>query len=346
MNEYFNPRAPGSFGGLRRFKFHHPNINMESLQSTMSGERAYTLHKPVTQRFRRNRILVSKIDYQWDVDLADMSSYVDKNDGYRYWLCVIDVFNKKGWIIPTKSKTAPVIVGAFEKLFTLTDRRPEKIRSDPGGEFKNKLLLRFLTLNDIEYFYTFNTVHAAVAERFIRTIKMKMFKMMTHLRSNRYIDHMDDLVASYNASYHRSIKMSPNDVSEFNEDLVRTNLYPQRKQKKRNEFKFDIGDHVRISSYRMVFRKGYETGWSEEIFLIAKCIPRSPPVYEVVDLNGEPIYYGTFYSEQLQKVTLKDDVFIVEKVLKQRRRNGRTQYFVRWLGYPKSFDTWVDDIQV
>ena len=344
INEYFNPKAPGSYGGLDRFQRHHPDIDMKTLQANMTDERAYTLHRPVRNNFRRNRILVSTIDYQWDVDLADMTSYADENDGYRYWLCVIDIFSKKGWIVPTKSKTATEIVKAFESLFNLTNRRAEKIRSNPGGEFKNMQLLKFLKKHGIEYFNTFNTVHASVAERFIRSIKMKVFRMMTHRRSNRYIDHLADIISSYNASYHRSIKMRPNDVNEENQHIVLKNLYPPRRGKTRSKYGFKVGDHVRISSYRMIFRKGYETGWSEEIFRISKRIPRSPPVYEVVDLNGDAIH-GTFYTEQLQKVTMKDDVFIVEKVLKQRRRNGRVQYFVRFLGYPKSFDTWVDQLE-
>jgi hypothetical protein len=85
------------------------------------------------------------------------------------------------------------------------------------------------------------------------------------------------------------------------------------------KFNFKVGDSVRISRTKMVFEKGYEKNWTREIFFIHQCIPRNPPVYQVVDADGE-IIEGTFYEKELQKVK-KPEYYQVEKVLKKRKVN-------------------------
>ena len=92
-----------------------------------------------------------------------------------------------------------------------------------------------------------------------------------------------------------------------------------------------------------MFSKRYAPNWSEEIFRVKERIKRALPVYRITDLNNELII-GTFYEPELQKVTLRDDLFSVDKVLKERTRKGKKEYFVRWAGYPSSFDSWVAEL--
>ena len=74
-------------------------------------------------------------------------------------------------------------------------------------------------------------------------------------------------------------------------------------------------------------------------------ISRKIPIYKLKDLNGIELR-GTFYQHELQKVSKsKDDLFSVQRVLKTRKRKGKKQYFVRWKGYGKEFDSWVDDVK-
>ena len=109
------------------------------------------------------------------------------------------------------------------------------------------------------------------------------------------------------------------------------------------QFKFEFGDKVRISNLTRPFKKGYLPKWTEEIFTISSRISRRPPVYKVKDYDGEEIE-GTFYEEELQKVTKTDQVYRIERVLKKRKRNGKMEYFVKWFGYPDKFSSWVDHI--
>ncbi|MED5363039.1 MAG: chromo domain-containing protein, partial [Bacteroidota bacterium] len=117
------------------------------------------------------------------------------------------------------------------------------------------------------------------------------------------------------------------------------------KTNKKVKFKLRVGDQVRISKQRRMFKKGYLPSWSEEIFVVSKCILRDPPVYHIKDLLGEDIQ-GTFYGQELQKVIKTDDVFRVEKVVEERTRKGKLEYLIKWLGYPDKFNSWVSETEL
>ena len=343
VDSYFDPSEPGSYAGATTYRRHHPDIKYNELATILRGYRGFSLHTPARVRFPRNKTIVGGIDSQWEVDLADMKRFADKNNGFKYWLCAVDAFSKKAWVQPIRSKRAPEVHHAFEKIFAYTDRRPRVVRTDKGGEFNNNELKKFLKKHKIDYFTSENEeIHASIAERFIRTIKGRVFRYFTHNRTDRYVDVLDKLVESYNKTYHRSIGMSPNKVNKRNEVRIWRRLYGGVILSS-YKFKFKVGDRVRIQEHRATFRKGYEGAWTEEIFKIVERIPRNPPVYKIVDYDNDPIT-GTFYEKELQKVTMMDDIFIVDKVLKRRRRNGKTEYFVSWLGYPQKFNSWTKEL--
>ena len=165
---------------------------------------------------------------------------------------------------------------------------------------------------------TNNEGKSVVAERFIRTLKNKIYKYMTEISKNVYIDKLDDIVRKYNNTYHTSIKTKPVDVKD--------NTYIDLKKKVNDrDLKFKIGDYVRISKYKNIFAKGYMSNWSEEVFIIIKIKNIVPWTYVINDLNGEEII-GTFYEKELQKTSQQE--FRIEKVLK---RKGDKLY-VKWKG--------------
>ena len=96
-----------------------------------------------------------------------------------------------------------------------------------------------------------------------------------------------------------------------------------------------VDDRVRISKAKRQFKKGYLPNWSDEILT-------DPQVYRLIDDQGSRIE-GTFYEQELQKVVVtKDNVYRVEKVLQQCKRGRKTQVLVKWLGYPETFNSWMD----
>ena len=135
--------------------------------------------------------------------------------------------------------------------------------------------------NNIELYSIHNERKFVVAERFIKTLKNKIYKHMTAISKNVYFDVLDDIVDEYNNTYHKTIKMKPIDVksdsfAEYNEES------------NENDPKFKVGDHVKISKHKNIFAKGYAPNWSEEIFVV----------------NGEGII-GSFYEKELHKTSQK-----------------------------------------
>ena len=107
------------------------------------------------------------------------------------------------------------------------------------------------------------------------------------------------------------------------------------------QFEFSIGDQAWISKAKRTFKKGYLPNWTEEVFTVTKRVPRRPPVCKIADYDGEELE-GTFYEQELQKVNKSDsDYYRVEKVIRSRMRNKRKEYYVKWLGYPNKFNSWV-----
>ena len=148
---------------------------------------------------------------------------------------------------------------------------------------------------------------SVVTERFMRTLKNKIYKCMTSKSKNMYIDKSDDIVNEYNNTYYRTIKVKPINVK----DNTYINIGKEDNDK---DPKFKIGDHVSISKYKNIFAKGYTPNWSEEVFVIKKVKNTVPWTYVINDLNGEKII-GTFYEKELQKTVQAD--FRIEKVIKK-----------------------------
>ena len=243
--------------------------------------------------------------------LADVSSLSKVNDNYKFLLTCIDVLSEYAWVIPLKNKTGQTLTDAFSKV--ITQRQPIHLQTDKGSQFKNKVFQSFLEDRKIKFYTSENSdIKAAVVERFNRTLKNKMYRYFTYKGTRRYVDVLDDLVHSYNNTFHTSIKMAPTEVTVQNESEIGRRLYPPKKTLK---FKFDINDKVRISEERREFKKGYLGSWSEEIFTIVTRNPSDPVTYEIADYSGEKIK-GKFYEYELQRIIKTDDVYKVEKVWK------------------------------
>ena len=169
---------------------------------------------------------------------------------------------------------------------------------------------------------------SVTAERFIRTLKTKIYNYMRSVLKNVYVDKLDDIVDDYYNIFHGTIKMKPVDVKD--------NTYIDfEKEDNDKDPKFKVGDHVRISKYENIFAKVYTPNWSEEVFVIKKVKNTVPWTYVINDLTSKEII-GTFYEKEPQKTNRKE--FRIEKVIK---RKG-DKLCVNWKGYDSSFNSWID----
>ena len=250
------------------------------------------------------------------------------NKGARFLLCAIDIFSKYAWVVSLKNKKGVSIVAAFQSILKQPNRKSNKICVDKYSEFYNISFKKWLQENDIVMYSTNNEGKSVVAERFIRTIKNKIYKYMTSISKKVYIDKLDDIVNEYNNTYATAIKMKPIDVKD--NTYINTD-----KEVNDKDPKFKVGNHVRISKYKNIFAKCYSPNWSEEVFVIKEVKNAVPWFYVISDLNSEEIT-GIFYEKELQKTNQEE--FRIEKVMK---RKGDKIHF-KWKGYDNSFNSWID----
>lgn len=348
---YYNPKAEGSFGGLKKLYNaalkKDPSLKLRQVENWLNKQNAYTLFKQRRKNFLRVPILVDYLDEQWQADILDMTWLARENDGYKYILVVIDILSRYAWAIALKDKSAKTVTDAFNKIFS-NGRKPDKLQTDQGKEFVNSTLKTFLTTNNVKHFTTTDDViKCAIAERFNRTLRSRIYRYLSAENTNRYIDKLSDIIIGYNNSFHRTINTTPASVTPENETEILLNI--RKSHKKINSIRvkpFKVGDFVRITRAKGIFEKGATTNWSEEVFKIIK-VKKTPQgyIYRLEDLDSEAIT-SIFYHWELQ-LTEKPEVYKIEKILRQRLnpRTKRKEYLVKWLGYPAKFNSWVENVE-
>ena len=211
----------------------------------------------------------------------------------------------------------------------------------------------FFAENEVEFMTPYGNTKCAFVERFIETFKRMIWRYMTDNATYKYVDVLQKLVETYNNSYHRSIGMAPSQVSEQNAKNVFTHmygnpLYSDKSVKKRQKrYKFKVGDHVRVAVKKGPFEKGYTQTYSSEIYEVAERLKHIEPIqYRLKSLNGQMVK-GKFYPQELINVTYNpDQTYPVEKVLAKEKRNGVPYVKVKWLGWDKSYNSWIPEDQL
>ena len=169
---------------------------------------------------------------------------------------------------------------------------------------------------------------------------------MTYKSSKRYIDVIDDIVDSYNKSFHRTIGMAPSEVKYENMSSVLVNIRKSHPQVRVGYSPFKVGSKVRISRAKGTFEKGSTSNFTQEIFTVRK-VKKTPQgyVYRLKDWSGEEIT-SIFYQNELVHA-VEPSLYKIEKILKTRvdKRTGVKEYFVKWLGYPNKFNSWIENVE-
>ena len=146
------------------------------------------MHKPVIKNLNKRKVYSQFKDNIWRVDLAEMQSISRKNKGIKYLFCALDLYSKYAFVILLKDKKGISIVNGFNKKLKQSNRKPNKIWVDQGSEFYNRVFKKCLSDIDIIMYSTFNEGKSIVAERFIRTLKNKLYKHITGTCKNVYYD--------------------------------------------------------------------------------------------------------------------------------------------------------------
>ena len=293
-----NPEYDGYQRGLASmvYKFFDKKSMGSGMAKLSSLILADKLHKPVIRKFNKRKVYSQFRDNIWGVDLADMQSLSKKNKDIKYLLCAIDLYSKYAFVVPLDDKKGISVTNGFNKIIKQSGTKPNKIWLDQGSEFYNNDFKKWLSSNDISMYSTYNEGKSVVVERFIRTLKNKLYKHMTATGKNLYYNVLDDGVSEYNNTKHNTIKMKPKDVG-YNNKRVYIDEHNEKSAK------YNVGDIVRISKFKNIFAKGYTPNWSKKIFIVNKINDTVPYTYNLKDLNDEEII-GSFYDRELQKTKL------------------------------------------
>ena len=306
----------------------------------LSKEIHHPAYKTKAADFRH--VKTEFVNQIWTADLIDMNSVVKYNDRFSYILVVLDIASRYAWAVPLVNKDAKTVLDAFNKIFAEAGAKPKLIWSDSGKEFYNKLAQKQFDKDGIKIYSTFGPHKASIIERFNRTLKGWMFKAFTANNDKTWINILPNLIKKYNDKFHKGINAIPAKVYAL-EDNPHYN-FPDENPKKMKQ-KFKVGDFVRVSKTKMIFEKGYTANWTIEVFKVIEVLPTTPPTYKLEDLQGKDIT-GSFYGNELLKTKMTENIYLINEVLKERKKGNKKEYFVSWLGYPKSANSWVgqDDI--
>ena len=266
--------------------------------------------KTPKRNYATNKTDVYHIDDIWSLDILDLKDYGPKNNrGYRYVLVTIDNFSKFGWTIPLKNKNAQTIKDSFENILTNSKRKPNLIETDRGKEFYNNIFQDFLNKNNIKLYSRNSSYGAVFAERFNRTIRDLLKKIVFENGDANWIDVLQTITNHYNNRIHSSTRLSPKDGSlKKNEGIVYKNLLDKRNKIKP---KFQIDDLVRTADLRdKHFLKSDTTNWSYKLYKITEIVKDTIPTYRLDNLPER-------YNEALLKKTqlsLKENDAVIKKL--------------------------------
>ncbi|PIC30689.1 hypothetical protein B9Z55_021847 [Caenorhabditis nigoni] len=334
-----NPKHPCAFTSVANvhnfLKPRFKNLKYDQVEKVLEDVESFTLHRPTRKKFPRLKTMAAGVYTQLQIDLADMSKYKTHNDGTTFLLTIMDIFSRRLFVKPLKSKGGKEVASALSQIFEEMGSTPITVYSDEGKEFYNTEVSRLFKKEGVKHISPKSDLKCAVVERANRTLKTRLAKFMTQKYNYRYINVLQSVVKGINNSVNRGIGKKPVDVE--NGDFIVP--FPDHSGAR---IKYQLGDHVRISAKKGNFDKGYEQGWTTEVYVISRVIPRKPVVYNLVDTNGEEID-GIFYTRELTKCTYDPDaVYRIEKVLDTRVWKGKKQSLVKWEGYPESFASWIN----
>lgn len=342
MNEklkeiYYDVKHPAGFASAAKLS-KESGVSLKQVKKWLSEQPTYTLHRMARKKYPTRKYIVHDIDEQWQADLADVSLIANQNNGYHFLLTVIDIFSRYAWARPLKTKGGKEVAAAFQNIFE-EGRVPKRIQTDQGKEFENRDVARLFSEYNIELFSVKSAYKAAIVERFNRTLKSKLWRYFTMSLKQKWTHVLQDVVKSYNKSVHRSIGQRPIDVSQENVDELRSKMRVKKVGKGKSDIK--VGDTVRISKVKSIFAKGYLASWTEEIFTVVSINTKYlPTTYKLKDYSGEVIE-GSFYRHEIQKVSHKEETYLVEDIVKTQKRRNEVWCLVKWRGYPSSMNSWV-----
>ena len=369
---YKDPANPAGFSSQRKLlqnaRLLRKDITLADVKRYLNRQSSFTRHGNVPKKFIKSRVSIKEgPGFLLSGDLADMTLHSkNDNDGVRFLMFLIDCYSRKLWLFPLKNKSGSTISKTLDEFFASNKYRYSLFWVDDGLEWFNSPTQKVCEKYGVKMYSAFNRRQkACYPERAIRTIKSKLYKIMTQRNTNRYIDFLQDVVRGYNTSQHRGLLCHyPNEIHDMTDkNKILTFAEKQYKQKLSNygsdikgrnsKINFSQRDILPINTYvrlllnsaESTFSKSYKPIFSEEIFIIDSVKKSTPPLYTLKDFLQEPIS-GIVYRNEIKETSLPEK-YLIESVLKTKLCpiTKKKLFFVKYLGWPIKFASWVSDLE-
>ena len=249
---------------------------------------------------------------QWLADLADLGNLSRHNQQFRYILVVQDLFSRRLLgLVALKRKLSKVVAQALDEVIQKVGKAPKVFYTDSGLEFSGEMK-RIYEKYNIKHATTNDFVQkAAPTERAILVVKQRLFKAMAANKTFRWTDKLDDVLKAYNETYNRSLQMTPNEAAKTENKhnvFFNTAVKPEIEKLQATlpqPFLYSIGQVVRVQM-QQPFGKSYVGNYSQVLYTIYnRELKGGVPVYHLKELLTQESLRGSFYTQELQRVTLQ-----------------------------------------
>jgi len=306
---YYDKINPSGFSSQLKLyktaKAINPKVTRQDVQIWWTTQKIPSRFSQAKKKFRRARFVSRRAHHTYLSDLADFSKLYKYNNGYKWLVVVQDLFSRKLIaLVAQKSKTAKETAHSLNKVFAR--RTPKKLLTDKGGEYEGACKEVYAMYNVIHYTTNDVTQKAAPVERSILVIKQRLFKMMGHENTMKWIDKLDNILFAYNRSYNRTLKMTPveavlpkNQSEVFYNTVIRNNGRSM-------DYSFAVGQIVRILKDQ-TYQKSYTGNYSNMLYrIVAREKKTGVPAYTLHELLTDEPIKGIFYTQEIKAVNIDE----------------------------------------
>jgi len=277
---YVENNYPAKAKLLKLAKETKPETKKKDIDDFLDAFVAYQLLKETkTLKINIGHIVAFRINEIWQIDIYDLTRYTKSNKGYSYMFAVVDVFTRFAYIIPMKNKDIESTTKALEEVLSYNKNSPDLIMSDNDASFLGdkfqKLLVKYNIHHDANAVGDHNAL--GIVDNFAKRIKRILSAQFIHTQNKNWIDNIQKIIRTYNASPHKSLDaftpfqvMSGN--TEINELMFLVNLYKSQVNSITSDL--NIGDTVRIK-LSGDFRKGTDPRYSGTVHKIKQIFGKS-----------------------------------------------------------------------
>ena len=267
------------------------------------------------------------VNKEWQIDLFFLPKYWRQNKGFKIMFAAIDIFSRKAWIVPMKTKEIDDCTKALQSIFTKYKVKPSTISSDNDSSFLGGQFQTLLNKNNIYHITNIKNDHYSlgIVDRFARTIKTIMSKRFLYAKNNVWYNIIDKIVDTYNNTPNRGIlDFTPNNVCDNNyvKSIITTlNSYKNKKNNLVSDV--NIYDKVRIRISKL-FQKGTEPVFGDEVYTVIKVSGKS------ITLND-----NTIHKRNNLLLVPKDTVSSKTNVIKEATKVNKQERLLKKEGLEK-----------